>query len=260
MAESKAWQSKNKLENYKSIEEYLDVVVGKVEYPFSLNSSEGTRKVHKIGTTTYNTLEKTTFHYDHETKKCTKVFQCCNIKTLFYSDGETLVDGTEILTYSPNPAIVTNLYKYGQYSKARNGQRYLGSAGIPIRRKTAKEDVKRGHLGGRAQREYKHARTNGITKNGAYILSKNEKGEIQRNKNNIVVVGNPKQQKTGEFKQEFPNNRERKKIPHTFEPNRFSEKHGHNIAEFRQQIIANRESQKHRGRWIRKPKKPKNKK
>ena len=158
MTESKAWQSKNKLENFKNIDEYLDVVVGKVEYPFSLNSSEGTRKIHKIPIVTYDTQERTTFHFDHEAKKYTKVFQCCNIKTLFYSEGETLTDGKEVLTYTPNPAILTNLYKHRQYSIARSGQRYLGSAGITIRRKTAKEDIKRGHMGGRAQREYKNAK------------------------------------------------------------------------------------------------------
>ncbi len=255
MGELKAWQSENKLENFKNIDEYLDVVVGRVEYPFSLNSSEKQRQVHKIGTTTYDTQERTTFHYNHETKKYTKVFQCCNIKTLFYSDGETLVDGTEVLTYTPNPAIITNLYKYGQFSIARNKQKHLGSTGITVRRKTSKEDIKRGHLGGRAQREYKHARTNGITKNGTYILQKNEKGEIQRDKNKIVVCGNPKQVKTGEFRQEFPNNRERTKIPHTFVPNRYSEKHKHNRTEIVQQIIANREKQKRIGLMMRKPKK-----
>jgi hypothetical protein len=260
MAESKAWQSKNKLENFENIEAYLDVVVGKVQYPFSLSSSEKQRQVHKIPTITYNTHENTTFHYDHETKKYTKTFECCNIKTLFYSEGETLTDGKEILTYTPNPAILTNLYKHGQFSIARNKQKYLGSAGITIRRKTAKEDIKRGHLGNSAQREYKHARINGVTKNGTYILSKNEKGEIQRDKNKIVVCGNPKQVKTGEFKQEFPSHRERRKVPHTFEPNRYSEKHKRNRVEIVQQIIANRESQKHRGLMIRKPKPKKIKK
>lgn len=260
MGELNAWQSKNKLQNYKNIDEYLDAVIGQVKYPTILNSPEAKRKIHKIPTITYNTHENTTFHYDHETKKYTKTFECCNIKTLFYSEGETLTDGKEILTYTPNPAILTNLYKHRQYSIARGGQRYLGSAGIPIRRKTAKEDIKRGHQANSAQREYKNARINGITKNGTYILSKNDKGEIIRDKNKIVVVGKPKRQKTGEFKQEFPSHRERKKIPHTFEPNRYSEKHKHIRAEIVQQIIANRESQKHRGRWIRKPKPKKTKK
>ena len=107
---------------------------------------------------------------------------------------------------------------------------------------------------GEGLKESTKTQNNGITKNGTYI-SKRMKREVERDKNKIVVVGNPKRTKTGEFKQEFPNQRERRKSPHTFQPNRLTEKHEQNIAEFRQQVMWNRESQKHLGRWIRKPKK-----
>ena len=205
-----------------------------------------------MGKDTYYTNEKTTFHYDRQTEKYTKVFRCCNIKTLFYSDGEILTDGTEILTYTPIPAILSNLYKYRQYGTARNGQKYLGSAGMAIQRKVGREDIKRGHLALKAQREYKNAKINGITKYGSYILPKNDEGEILREKNKIIIRGNPKKIKTGQFKQEFPNHRERRKVSNSFEPNRYSEKHKHNRAEVEQQIILNREKQKRIGLMIRK--------
>ena len=68
----------NKLENFQSIDEYLDVV-GRVESLPSLNSSEKQENTQN----NYNLHKRTTFHFDHETKKILKVFQCCNIKTLF---------------------------------------------------------------------------------------------------------------------------------------------------------------------------------
>jgi hypothetical protein len=140
---------------------------------------------------------------------------------------------------------LTNLYKYGQYSIARNGQKHLGSVGLSFRRKSKNEDIKRGHMANNAQAHYRNFVVNATTREGCYIL-KNE---------DIQIRDNPKKQPTAQCRQVFPSHRERRKVANSFEPNQYSEKRKEVRREIVRQIQKNRESKKRIDLMIRKPKK-----